>query len=234
MAFHGFLGCDRDWNHFKDSPLRLEIDAPSLFSPESQSVETDDKPVFPDFLKHGSQESLENWAKFFLSSYNGGADVLLGYSMGGRLALHLYELAPERWREVILISTHLGIENRIEREKRVLHDQKWAERFRRDDWQSLLNDWNAQEVFARGVVNGAPDRRESNFDREKLALALENWSTGRQKDFRPLLTKSSVSIEYVVGELDEKYLQFSKEIKQLNPRIRVTVVPNQGHRVGAW
>ena len=64
-------------------------------------------------------------------------DVLLGYSMGGRLALHMLSAdgAARRWRKAIIISASPGIVSLTERRRRLDNDRRWAERFRMENWQ---------------------------------------------------------------------------------------------------
>src|SRR5205085_576420 len=94
-------------------------------------------------------------------------DVLLGYSMGGRLALQAL-LDGAAYRRAVIVSAGLGIEDDAERASRRASDERWAQRFERDEWESLMRDWNAQPIFG----GHAPVRRERDFDRARLGTAL--------------------------------------------------------------
>src|SRR3954451_3505333 len=98
-------------------------------------------------------------------------DVLLGYSLGGRLALHAL-LAGASYTRAIFVSTGLGLE--YGREERRAADEHWAERFEHDDWASLMRDWNAQPVFGGHEAV----REERDYDRAALARQLREWSPG--------------------------------------------------------
>ena len=214
MALHGFLGSGEDWSR----EFSFISQRPSFFQEK-------------EILAPGPELEFSHWAEEFCQNQLAyqEVDALIGYSMGGRLALHLCERNPSRWKKLVLISTHLGLQSDEEREKRILHDRRWAQRFRQDPWSEVLRDWNDQGVF-KGDEPG-PLRDEEGLSRERLALALENWSTGRQKDFRSFLRETSVSIRYIVGEKDQKYLQLAQELSQLNPRIEVSVIEDRGHRL---
>src|SRR5258706_16250784 len=73
-------------------------------------------------------------------------DVLLGYSLGGRLALQAL-LGGAHYGRAIVVSAGLGIEDETARAARRAADEVWARRFEHDDWPMLMRDWNAQPVF---------------------------------------------------------------------------------------
>ncbi|MEI7973131.1 MAG: hypothetical protein WCH11_02055, partial [Bdellovibrio sp.] len=132
---------------------------------------------------------------------------LRGYSLGGRLALHAFQEDPEFWSEVELLSTHPGFGSETEREARLRQDEIWARRFdRRDDnledWESLMRDWNSQPVFAGSAEK---TRREEDYDRSQLALALRHWSLGCQRDFRGFLSAHRSQWQVYTGSLDLKF-----------------------------
>ena len=114
--------------------------------------------------------------------------VLLGYSLGGRLALHtLLDAAfihPGLWDAAVIVSAHPGLSvgSANERSLRIAADERWAERFERDPWPRLVNDWGAQPVFC-----GKPwplARHERDFDRDELRSALSSWSLGGRRRCR--------------------------------------------------
>lgn len=183
-AIHGFLGKPSDWEGFDVEPVTIGI-APS---PEA-------------------------WAEKFNESvmHEKVRRTLIGYSMGGRLALHALIQRPDLWEKAILISTNPGI---IEgKEERLIHDERWASRFENDPWYEVVADWMAQPIF-KG--SSAPLRLESDFDRKELACHLRSFSLGRQN---PLTHEKAI---WVVGERDEK-------LRKMLPS--ALVIPNAGHRV---
>ena len=74
-------------------------------------------------------------------------DILLGYSLGGRLALQAL-LAGANYKRAILVSTGLGIEDESARAARRASDEAWAQRFESEDFETVIADWNAQPVLA--------------------------------------------------------------------------------------
>jgi 2-succinyl-6-hydroxy-2,4-cyclohexadiene-1-carboxylate synthase len=151
-------------------------------------------------------------------------DILLGYSMGGRLALR--ELLTRRFRKAIIVSSGLNLEEK--REQRQADDDAWARRFESDEpWWSLVKDWNTQPVFA----GHEQPRNEQDFDRKKLAAALREWSAGTLEPLAPRLKGIDVPVLWIAGERDVKYIIEGSRAVSLLPHGELWVCPRAGHRV---
>ena len=129
-CLHGFLGEGTDWDQFD--------------FPNAQ------KPHF--FKGKLGNFGLKKWAKIFNKRVEEEADqdekhFLLGYSMGGRLALHALLADPELWSGAIIVSSHLGLESEEEKLQRKVKDEYWAEKFSTQKWDQVIADWNKQAVF---------------------------------------------------------------------------------------
>lgn len=184
-ALHGFLGLPSDFDF-------LDVERISI------------KPA----------KDFNAWAEAFNRSINPDEkNVLLGYSMGGRLALHAWANKPSLWHRLILVSTHPGLADPAEKQKRIESDEKWAKRFETEEWNSLMQAWNSQEVLKGAALH----REEKNYDRNELAACLRNFSLGKQEVIEPNAT-------WVVGEHDTK---FRNRLSSLNP----IVAPKSGHRI---
>ena len=146
-------------------------------------------------------------------------EVLVGYSMGGRLALDL--LQRRRFDAAILISAGLNAPD----EARRARDEEWARRFETEEWSSLMRAWNAQEVFGGHVV----DRREEDFDRAELARQLRECSPAVLAP--PVLEEIDTPVLWVAGERDAKYVEIAKRAVQRLPHAECWICPNAGHRV---
>lgn len=153
-------------------------------------------------------------------------DILLGYSMGGRLALHAL-LGGAQYRRAVIVSAGVGIEDENERAARRLADDGWARRFRCDQWAALMRDWNAQEIFG-----GHPIRRnESDFDRGALATAIVQWSPAVLPPLAPRLHEITIPVLWVAGERDATYLSAARRAVSLLADGELWVVPGAAHRV---
>ncbi len=154
-----------------------------------------------------------------------GGDVLLGYSMGGRLALQTL-LDGARYEKAIIVSAAISPPDagRLER------DEAWARRFDSDEpWDSLMRDWNAQPVFG-----GEPNplvRIESDYDRRALAAALRQWSPAVLPPAGPRLHEIAIPLLWIAGERDARYAEEGRRAAAALPRGELWICPNAGHRV---
>jgi 2-succinyl-6-hydroxy-2,4-cyclohexadiene-1-carboxylate synthase len=144
-------------------------------------------------------------------------DVLIGYSMGGRLAL----AEAHRFQKVVIISAGLN----TPAEDRRRRDEEWARRFESEDWSSLMAAWNAQPVFGGHSV----ERREADYDRAELARQLREQSPAVLP--APDLESIATRILWVAGELDEKYVAIGRHAVTRLPHAELWICPRAGHRV---
>lgn len=163
-------------------------------------------------------------------SADGMPRVLIGYSLGGRLAMHALLACPATWSAAVLVAAHPGGGTRDERAAVRRRDAGWAERCRRDSLVDLLADWDAQPVFG-GRPNRAP-RPANQLDRERCARMFEAFSRGAQTDLRPLLAAATLPpVLFVTGADDARYRGLGDELARRVPAITHAVVPDAGHRV---
>ena len=213
---HGFLGRPSDWRPVQ-SQINLSSTAIDLFGDERWSPQSSIRqwgPKFNSALEEalGNQESEQN--------------ILVGYSMGGRLALGAFFADNSVWNKLILVSSNPGIESQ-EISERKKFDTQWAHRFLNEDWKSLIEAWNGQPVF-HGSAN-EPLRLENDFRREDLAQALTNWSLSEQEDFRDRMDRKEILM--VCGAQDQKYQKMAEELKAKSPSLQLQIVKGSGHRV---
>ena len=170
--------------------------------------------------------------------FRGAARILLGYSMGGRLALHALVSDPHPWRAAVIVSAHPGLDNPDEREARRASDAAWAARALTANWSGFLASWNAQPVL------GGPPIRDDRADhqlaqrRREIARSFVDWSLGAQRPLWDRLPDLRIPILWVVGENDARYLDLARRATSLLPMARLAVAPAAGHRVpweaGEW
>jgi 2-succinyl-6-hydroxy-2,4-cyclohexadiene-1-carboxylate synthase len=156
--------------------------------------------------------------------------VLLGYSLGARLALHALTQQPAAWDAAVLISAHPGLTTDKERATRLVQDQSWAVRFLREPWDGVMAAWNAQPALAGEAVSPANQRLVETWRRE-VAIGFDAWSLGRQEDLRSRLLGVTCPVLWITGAKDAKFTALAEECCRLLPRARHCIVPDAGHRV---
>jgi 2-succinyl-6-hydroxy-2,4-cyclohexadiene-1-carboxylate synthase len=153
--------------------------------------------------------------------------VLLGYSMGGRLALHALIENPSKWSKAVIVSAHTGIatEDRIPRQAL---DAAWAAKALKGEWTGFLDEWNAQGVLSETTM---PDRRSLQPRREAVARSFMDWTVGVQEDLLPQLENVTCPVLWIVGENDTKFLKVATAAVDALPDAELLVIPDCGHRV---
>jgi 2-succinyl-6-hydroxy-2,4-cyclohexadiene-1-carboxylate synthase len=148
-------------------------------------------------------------------------DILLGYSLGGRLALNAL-LAGADYKRAILVSTGLGIEDETARAARRASDQAWARRFESEDVEIVLRDWNAQPVLAGPALT----RTRDDYD----PRALREWSSGALPSVASRLHEIAIPTLWIAGARDSKYVAEAHRGASLASG-RVVIVDDGGHRI---
>lgn len=179
--------------------------------------------------------SFDAWTDEFcrqVSAMSPGAKHwLMGYSLGGRLALHAVLAHPELWEGVIVTGAHPGFASAHERQLKRAWDDHWAARFLdpSNTWEDLLRAWDALPIFA-GRPNPTP-RAASQFSRKRIAECFRHYSKGRQRYLVPALAAMAAPpVLFLSGEHDPRYTEIGKQLASTCPAVQHAVIPGAGHR----
>jgi 2-succinyl-6-hydroxy-2,4-cyclohexadiene-1-carboxylate synthase len=160
--------------------------------------------------------------------------ALVGYSMGGRLALYLAVRFPALFPRAVLIAASPGLATSAERAARRAQDRRLAEVLERDGLDPFLARWYDQPLFA--TLKAHPTfpqvlaRRRRN-DPAGLARSLRQLGTGSQPSLWPHLARIQVPLLLLVGAQDAKFVAINTEIAARCPRARLVTIPGCGHAV---
>ena len=162
-----------------------------------------------------------------------GRFSLCGYSMGGRLALHVALAEPGRVGRLALIGANPGIEDPVRRAERREADERLADRIEReDDIEQFADAWRGQPLFSGDPAWVAAAARE-DYRRNRpaaLAAALRGIGTGVMDPLWGRLAELRVPVLVVVGERDPRYREIGERLAQTVADGRVVVLPG-GHAV---
>jgi 2-succinyl-6-hydroxy-2,4-cyclohexadiene-1-carboxylate synthase len=151
-------------------------------------------------------------------------DILIGYSMGGRIALELADKCNFQLKKLILISAHPGLSTEEEKEYRKDFEKVICEKLGSETKEDFLNWWNSLPLFNFDApITTTDERFKRSFE------LFNNYKLSDQKDHLPNLTKHKDKIIYVVGLFDEKYMELVSE-KILPAEISVKGIPGT-HRL---
>lgn len=227
LLLHGFLGCGQDFEALatmlEDRVHGLALDLPG----HGQTRLEDDDPAWS---VEGCASAILRW----LDSERIASPHLLGYSMGGRIALRLAVIARPRFREIVIESASPGLESPDERAQRQLDDARLAAKLRTEPLERFVDDWYAQPMFARLALQPTfADLRRRRLRQHpgQLALSLERMGLGSQQSLWRDLPVLSGRVHFAVGAEDGKYRRLAARAAQLSPRIEVRVFEGAGHNV---
>src|SRR2546428_6257360 len=158
---------------------------------------------------------------------------LVGYSMGGRLALHVAARRPERLLSMLTIGAHAGLEEAA-REGRRGGDDALAQRVEQDGLEAVVHYWSALALFA-GPERGGPavggQLRAERMRNPPTGLAglLRRIAAGRMEPLWDELGRVAVPCTFVAGQLDHGYVASASRLAGILPHSRVESLLPTGH-----
>ncbi|MGC8626673.1 MAG: alpha/beta fold hydrolase [Acidimicrobiales bacterium] len=200
--------------------------------------------VMPDAPGHGSRSHVraDLWQTADLLAgltagptpgATSGRATWVGYSMGGRMALHVALAHPEAVDRLVLISTNPGIQDAEARQKRRASDEALARRIEAEGLSAFLDWWLAQPLFATLAPSAAGLGERLANTEEGLASSLRLAGLGSQE---PLwhrlgeLGERGLPVLLVAGELDSAYRSHAEHMAAvIGPSARLEVVQGAGH-----
>lgn len=160
---------------------------------------------------------------------------LVGYSMGGRLALHVAARRPQRIVSLLTIGAHAGLEAEA-RDGRRLGDEALAERIEADGLEAFVDYWSSLPLFA-GLERRGPSfvaqvraQRMSNHV-AGLADSLRGMGAGAMEPLWGDLARVPFRCTFVAGQLDHGYVASARRLAATVPDGHVEVVQRSGHAV---
>lgn len=163
----------------------------------------------------------------------GGDGVYVGYSMGGRMALHVALDQPEVVQALVLVGATPGIEDDAERAERRARDHQLARRLRAGGDEGLaafVTEWLDQPLFA-GLPAWArfEDERRRNTA-EGLATSMELAGTGSQAPRWADLRGLGMPVLLVTGADDTRYTEIAERMAaMIGPHATLAALPHAGH-----
>ena len=217
VLIHGFLGSPRSWDAVREYlPTDIDVRTPCLPGHGAQ--------LGADFMSAVSDLIADLPAR----------SALCGYSLGGRLALHVAQRAPDRVAGLLLLGAHPGLTDPEARAARIIGDETWAERFAKEPIARVVDDWRAQPIFAsqshlptstldtqRGIAlaHRGPD----------LASSMRQLTLGRMP--RADLARLEPHTTLCTGALDEKFTLLAEAMAAARPGTSHEVIPGVGHNL---
>ena len=200
--------------------------------------------IAPDLVGHGDSDSPDDLELYRVEAMADQvaalADALdcetfhlVGYSMGGRVALTLGCARPRRLRSLTLIGASAGIADRAERRRRVEADESRAQRLE-SDFEAFVDEWMADPLFAGQAALGEAHLQAARIQRlasnpQGLARSLRAGGTGQMAPLHDRLGQCNAPTLLVVGAQDTKFCVIAEQFAATLPRACIALIDGAGH-----
>ncbi|WP_210364810.1 2-succinyl-6-hydroxy-2,4-cyclohexadiene-1-carboxylate synthase [Bacillus sp. REN3] len=229
MALHGYTGAASTWKPF--CPV----------------WGTHASVIIPDFPGHGQTDSPADEARYEIEKIANDLRTLLdeleiektdllGYSMGGRVAITFASLYPQRVRKLVLESTTPGIEDALARELRRQNDSKLAARIEAEGVEKFVDYWESIPLFQSQL--NLPDHVREQIRNQRmlnnpqgLANSLRGMGTGRQPSWWDKLGSFPFETLLITGTLDEKFEKIAEKMASRLPKAKHVSIEGSGHAI---
>lgn len=197
----------------------------------ASSLEVDHQVVRVDAPGHGRSSTLAGMVDgAALLAATGGTATYLGYSMGGRLCLHLALGFPHQVHGLVLVGATAGIEDPSERARRMARDDELARRLEEEGVERFLEAWLAQPLFADLDDEGRCLEARGENTAAGLAGSLRRAGTGAQEPLWDRLRALAMPVLVVAGERDDAYVDLGRRLAQaIGGNASLALVPGTGH-----
>lgn len=228
LLIHGFTGSSEDWEDIRESIAGvrfISVDLPGHGRSDS-----------PTDLRYYSQENLVKLIEDIRNRSGLEKIIIIGYSMGGRVALSYAVKYPDYLQKLIIESGHPGLMTEEERLERIKQDEKLAEFIEQNEIDDFVDFWMSKDIFES--QSNLPEsvrieirKRKLQNNTTGLSNMLKGFSTGKMKPVWEDLKKIKCETLLITGELDVKYCEVSKKIRTEIPNSRLEIVKGAGHNV---
>jgi 2-succinyl-6-hydroxy-2,4-cyclohexadiene-1-carboxylate synthase len=162
--------------------------------------------------------------------------ILVGYSMGGRLALSLCIDHPELVCRLVLLSARRGLDTCEARRCRISEDEGWARLLEAQGLERFLDEWQAQPLLASQAslppcVVADERAHRSRHDPQRLADALRQFGLGHMPSHDTAVRRLRLPVRLLVGGRDPRFVALGQQLEQELPEGRLSVVSGAGHNL---
>lgn len=159
-----------------------------------------------------------------------GPAVYVGYSMGGRVALHAACRFPTEVRGLVLIGATAGIDDRTERHERRLADEQLAADLESHGLEAFLTRWLSNPLFATLPSNRAGIEMRRGNSVAGLAASLRLCGTGTQEPLWEQVSSIGCPVSVLAGSLDAKFRAIGTRLASaIGPNATFGVIDAAGH-----
>ncbi|WP_318617675.1 2-succinyl-6-hydroxy-2,4-cyclohexadiene-1-carboxylate synthase [Sporosarcina sp. YIM B06819] len=229
VLLHGFTGSTVTWQEVTE-----------LFEGKFRTVAIDltghGKTAAPeDIARYSMTQQVEDLEALF-DKLSLERFALLGYSMGGRVALAYAVQYPRRLSSLILESASPGLTTAKERANRKAADNRLADKILADGLPAFVDFWESIPLFDSQRVLSEEKKqavRNERLSQRELGLAnsLRGMGTGSQPSYWQQLHTLNLAILLITGELDTKFVNIAREMMSYFSHARHETIVHVGHAI---
>ncbi|MBM7588352.1 2-succinyl-6-hydroxy-2,4-cyclohexadiene-1-carboxylate synthase [Bacillus pakistanensis] len=229
LFLHGFTGDTSTWS---DNVERLSKNF-SCITIDIIGHGKTDSPA--ETYRYSMRNSVED-IRTILDTLSIKKISILGYSMGGRLALAFAVQYPEYIEKLILESASPGLKTEKERKLRIQNDHKLADKLLNNGIIEFINFWENIPLFSsqKKLSSSVQEKiRKQRLNQNPLGLAnsLKGMGAGEQPSYWGELYKFPFPVLLIVGEYDEKFCLIAEEMMSKIGNAHVFKVQEAGHAI---
>ena len=200
--------------------------------------------IVPDLVGHGRSEAPDDPSCYRVEAMadqvTALADTLgcstfhlVGYSMGGRVALAVGCTHPRRLRSLALIGATAGIADSRKRRQRADADKAMSERITAN-FAAFVDEWMALPLFAGQAALGPEHRQAARAQRLEsdpsgLAMSLRYGGTGAMQPLHRRLKNCDMPTLLISGSADTKFCAIADRLGANLPDAEVAHIAQAGH-----
>lgn len=229
VLLHGFTGSTASWREIV-----------KLFEGKYRTIAIDltghGKTSSPDDVnRYSMKQQLADLEELF-TALSLNQIILIGYSMGGRIALAYTVNYPNRILSLILESSSPGLKTEKERIERKAADKRLAEKILKDGLPSFVDFWENIQLFVSQKSLHEEKQLEIRKERlsqsgKGLANSLIGNGTGSQPSYWEHLETIKIPVLLLTGELDTKFVNISREMRRNIHNVRHETIEHAGHAI---
>lgn len=207
----------------------------ACFGPLAEALALHHRVLTPDLPGHGTESRAAGL------DCSGAADELaercgrgdwLGYSLGGRIALHVALRHPEAVERLVLLSTTAGIDDPAKRAARTAQDRQRADHVEALGVQRFLAEWLTMDMFSALEPWARFAEERARNTSAGLAGSLRNCGTGSMAPLWARLAELRMPVLVLAGSLDETYVEAARRMATaIGAQAQVEIVPGAHHAV---
>ncbi|WP_433743950.1 2-succinyl-6-hydroxy-2,4-cyclohexadiene-1-carboxylate synthase [Falsibacillus pallidus] len=227
ICLHGFTGDGSTWDDLKHQLSRdFRVITIDCLGHGNSDIPNDFHRYSIEKCAHDLNRILE---ELQLDSVN-----VLGYSMGGRLALTFAVLFPDKVKRLVLESSSPGLKTKAEQKSRKIADEKLCQILLEEGIEAFVDYWENIALFSSQKKLPAEKRQKIrdqrlNCDPLGLANSLRGMGTGAQPSWWDSLDNLQMPVLLLAGELDEKFCLLNEEMKNRLPNAVFHKISQCGH-----